>query len=115
MIETNSEILCTLVSRQINPIKFQIQGINIHWLVAPSQSEIDIYSNIKANYETLKTQYLAEQQAIKQAKAQDIINNLPSWQQVSDAIDNATTLNQVKVIFKKLCRVVYWLAKDSQT
>lgn len=45
------------------------------------------------------------------AKAKAILDNLPSWQTVSDAIDAATTLAACKVIIKKLARVVYWLAR----
>ena len=41
------------------------------------------------------------------AKAQEIIDNLPDWQQVSNAIDSATTIAALKVITKKLARVVY--------
>lgn len=57
---------------------------------------------------------LPERDAIDAANAareQAISDNLPSWQQVSDAIDAATTIAACKVILKKLARVVYWLAK----
>lgn len=46
------------------------------------------------------------------AKAQAIIDNLPSWSAVNTAIDNATTLAQMKVIVKKMAIVLYWLAKN---
>lgn len=58
---------------------------------------------------------LPEKTAIVQLeaqKAQALIDNLPSWQQVSDTIDAATTIAACKVILKKLARVVYWLAKN---
>ena len=58
---------------------------------------------------------IAAQQASDLAKAQALIDNLPSWQQVSDAIDAATTVAALKVIVKKVARVVYWLAKNSAT
>jgi hypothetical protein len=48
-------------------------------------------------------------------KAKDIIDNLPSWKEISDAIDAATTLAQMKVIVKKMAKVEYWLAKNSAT
>jgi len=41
------------------------------------------------------------------AKAQEIIDNLPAWQRVSDAIDSATTIAAMKIILKKIARVVY--------
>ena len=46
------------------------------------------------------------------AKAQAIVDNRPSWQAISDAIDSATTIAQLKAIVKKGLRVTYWLAKD---
>ena len=42
----------------------------------------------------------------------DIADALPSWQQVSDAIDGVTTIAGLKAVVKKLARVVYWLAKN---
>jgi hypothetical protein len=56
---------------------------------------------------------LAEEAAIA-AKHQALIDNLPSWQQVSDAIDSATTIAALKVIVKKIARVVYWIAKNKE-
>jgi hypothetical protein len=56
---------------------------------------------------------LAEEARIV-AKQQALIDNLPSWQQVSDAIDSATTIAALKVIVKKIARVVYWLAKNKE-
>jgi hypothetical protein len=57
---------------------------------------------------------LAQEAAIAQ-RAQDIIDGLPTWQRVSDAIDAVSTIAGLKVVVKKLARVVYWLAKNSAT
>lgn len=46
------------------------------------------------------------------AKAQALIDNLPSWKTVSTAVDNIANLADAKAYLKKLSRVVYWLAKD---
>lgn len=46
------------------------------------------------------------------AKAQAILDNLPSWAVVSGAVDNIGNLADAKAFLKKLARVVYWLAKD---
>jgi hypothetical protein len=54
---------------------------------------------------------IAAEEAAAQRKA-DIEESIPSWQQVSDAIDSATTIAACKIILKKLARVVYWLAKN---
>ena len=48
------------------------------------------------------------------AKATAIYDNMPSWAQVSTACDNISTLAEAKVFLKKLSRVVYWLAKNSE-
>jgi hypothetical protein len=55
------------------------------------------------------------QVALTTAKNQSIADNLPSWQNVSDAIDAANTLAKLQAIVKKLARVTYWLAKNSET
>lgn len=47
-------------------------------------------------------------------KDKDISDSLPSWQVVSKAIDNAADLAMLKVIVKKIARVVYWTAKNSE-
>ena len=53
--------------------------------------------------------------ARRTAKAQAIIDNLPSWAEVDTVIINATTIAALKVIIRKMARVLYWLAKDSET
>jgi hypothetical protein len=47
-----------------------------------------------------------------EAKAQALVDNLPSWVQVSTAVDNISNLADAKVFIKKLARITYWLAKD---
>ena len=49
----------------------------------------------------------------RQAQAQDIIDNLPSWAQVEDAVAAIANLQDAKIFLRKLARVVYWLAKNS--
>jgi hypothetical protein len=51
--------------------------------------------------------------ALEAAKAQAIVDNLPSWAQVETAVDNIDNLADAKAFLKKLARVVYWLAKNS--
>jgi hypothetical protein len=43
----------------------------------------------------------------------DLDANLPTWSQVSAAVDNISNLAEAKAFLKKLSRVVYWLARDS--
>ena len=52
--------------------------------------------------------------AKQQAKMQAFLDNLPSWSQVSTAVDNISSLAEAKVFIKKLSRIVYWLAKDKE-
>ena len=80
------------------------------------ESDIEIKWVTGVEYEAIKAvdpneiARIAEQTAketAQLAKAQEIIDNLPDWQQVSNAIDSATTIAALKVITKKLARVVY--------
>ena len=48
------------------------------------------------------------------AKATAVESNLPSWAQVKTAVDNISNLAEAKAFLKKLSRVVYWLAKNSE-
>ena len=52
--------------------------------------------------------------ARKAAKAQALIDNLPSWAQVDNAIDNISSLAEAKAFIRKLTRVTYWLAKGTK-
>jgi hypothetical protein len=115
-------IFCNLLAQRINPSKFQIWGTDIHWLVDPTPEELSLADSVVSNYATLAAAYLQEQAQAEQAQAQkaqqkqqDIINNLPSWQEVDDAITAATTIAALKVIIRKMARVLYWLAKNSAT
>jgi DNA-binding GntR family transcriptional regulator len=118
----DASILCSLLANVIDPTHFQVWGTDIHWMVVPTQEEITLANDVITNYESLAAAYLqaqaqeAQAEALKQqAKAQAIEDNLPSWQQVSDAIDAATTIAACKVIIKKMARIIYWLAKNSNT
>jgi len=46
-------------------------------------------------------------------KAQDIIDNLPSWSTVQTVINNIATLAETKAFLLKLSRVAYWDVKNS--
>ena len=56
----------------------------------------------------------AAAKALEQTKLTSIQDNLPSWNVVSNAVDNITNLAEAKTYLKKLSRVVYWLAKNSE-
>ena len=45
----------------------------------------------------------------------EIVDNLPTWSAINDQIDGITTLAQAKKALKKIARVVYLLAKNSET
>ena len=48
------------------------------------------------------------------ARRAAIDTNLPSWSQVETACDSISSLAEAKAFLKKLSRVVYWLAKNSE-
>lgn len=107
-----ANILVNILAQRINPEHFQLWGLEIHWMSEEYNTEANraIVVDVIAIYPALEAAYLAEQQAIKDAKlakAQEIIDNLPAWQPVSDAIDSATTIAALKAIVKKLARVVF--------
>jgi hypothetical protein len=56
--------------------------------------------------------YLA-QETLQAQRVQEIIDNLPSWKQVSNYVDKIGNLAEAKGFLKKLARVVYWLAKNT--
>lgn len=75
-----------------------------------------------------EAQKLAEEQAVinyydspeqvarreaEAAKMQEIIDNLPTWEKVSAAIDNVSSLAEMKAIVKKIARVLYLVARTS--
>jgi hypothetical protein len=45
---------------------------------------------------------------------QAILNSLPSWVQIDAAITNIANLADAKAFIRKLARVVYWLAKNTE-
>jgi hypothetical protein len=58
----------------------------------------------------------AKQAALNEAaRAAAIIDNLPSWIQVEAAVDAISSLAEAKAFLVKLSRVVYWLAKNSDS
>ena len=72
----------------------------------PTEEEIETYA----------VEYLSHLSALEAEAAQqasDISANLPSWVQVSTAVDNIANLADAKAFIKKLSRVVYWLAKNT--
>lgn len=50
----------------------------------------------------------------QQAKEADIVKYLASWDSVDKEIGSINTVEEVKTYLKKLSRVVYWLAKNSE-
>jgi len=46
-------------------------------------------------------------------RKQAVIDNLPTWLAVSNAIDAADTVIKLRAIVKKMARVQYWLARGT--
>lgn len=55
----------------------------------------------------------AAQETLQTLRVQEFVENLPTWLQVSNAVDNIASLAGAKAFLKKLARVVYWLAKNT--
>lgn len=64
--------------------------------------------------EALKQRIIAETAAKEVYKRQQIEERMPSWVAVSDAVDAAFTNTAQRTLIKRLCRVVYWLAKNRE-
>ena len=112
----NQLILRKLLDKKITPDYFQLWGINVHWMSDDYNTPENraIVADVIANYDTLEAAYLAEQQAIKDAelaKAQEIIDNLPSMEVITAAINNAFPDPKQNAFVKKLARVVFILAR----
>jgi len=56
----------------------------------------------------------AQKELDKSQRAQDIIDNLPSWAQVRTAIINAFPDPAQQNVMLKTVRIVYWLAKNEK-
>ena len=56
--------------------------------------------------------YLARE-ALQDLRTKELVENLPNWLRVSNAVDNISNLAGAKAFLKKLARVVYWLAKNT--
>ena len=64
--------------------------------------------------EALKQRIIAETAAKEAYKRKQIEERMPSWVAVSDAVDAAFTNTAQRTLIKRLCRVVYWLAKNRE-
>ena len=64
--------------------------------------------------EALKQRIIAETAAKEAYKRQQIEERMPSWAAVSDAVDAAFANTAQRTLIKRLCRVVYWLAKNRE-
>lgn len=74
----------------------------------PTQAQLDDWTTEYENY-------LSGLAAAEQAKKQAIVDNFPSWNSVSTAIDAADNIVKLRAIVKKLARVVYWDVKNSES
>ena len=86
--------------------------------IKPDVSEtrpIPSLAELEAVWPQIEAERIAAEQAEAarvEAKAQALVDNLPSWTQVSGAVDAISNLAEAKVFIKKMARVTYWLAKD---
>lgn len=64
----NADILCQLLAKRISPEKFQVRGIDIHWMrdEYSTTENLVIVADVIANYDELAAAYIAKQGIIKQ-------------------------------------------------
>lgn len=101
----NYEVNDTSGLKTLQQIRNEFNDQNLEDITIQRESEI----------EAAKQQSIINKQAIEAneaAKQQAIVDNLPTWQQISDAIDNADNLIKLRTIVKKIARITYWLAKN---
>lgn len=53
----NAGTLCTLLTERIDPEKFELRGIEIHWKIEPTADDLVAMGDVVANYETLAAAY----------------------------------------------------------
>lgn len=82
------------------------------WDAVPIGSQ-EVIDAILADVAAAAAAQVAEE-ARKAAKAKAYIDNLPSWSQVSDTIDDISDLPGAKAFLQKLARVVYWDIKNTE-
>jgi hypothetical protein len=87
----------------------------LHWHDVREKPSWAILEAAWNTYLTNKQVIELEEQNRITAKETVISANLPTWSQASTAVDAITNLAEAKVFIKKLSRVVYWLAKNSET
>lgn len=84
----DKEILCTLLTQRIDPIKFQLRGLDIFWLEEPTVEDLKAAQDVLDNYKTLEAEYLVQQEketenAAVKAKLLDIdiksIRSMREW------------------------------------
>lgn len=68
--------------------------------------------NLEAVDQPTVDAYLAKE-ALQDLRTKELVENLPNWLRVSNAVDNISSLAGAKAFLKKLARVVYWLAKNT--
>uniref|UniRef100_A0A6M3IUZ8 Uncharacterized protein n=1 Tax=viral metagenome TaxID=1070528 RepID=A0A6M3IUZ8_9ZZZZ len=81
------------------------------------KSAIKLYGGTESDYIEADGEYVYEKTAadlLRENRDAAIIDNLPSWAVVENAISNIANLVDAKVFILKLARVVYWLAKNQK-
>ena len=59
----DANIFCALLARQIDPTKFQLHGLDVHWLSGGDDTleNRNIINNVVANYDALAAEWLRDQ------------------------------------------------------
>ena len=90
--------------------RWSLDGDTYAGLTMLDEGDKPSLAELEAVWPQIEADQIAEKdavEALQAAKQRALVDNLPSWTQVSNAIDSATTIAALKVITKKLARVVY--------
>lgn len=56
-----------------------------------------------------------KEELLLEQRLMDIDDNLPSWATVNDEISSISNMEDAKAVLRKIARVVYWMAKNSDS
>jgi len=108
--------LSWLPKLQTSPIRFSKKAFEtLAWEDAARKPSWDSLLAEWDKYTTEQQIITQTQQAKTTARTQAIEGDLSSWDQLSTSVDKIENLADAKVFIKKLARIIYWLAKDSES
>lgn len=113
----DSGLIQSYLSGKINEIRcgiYREQFKDAIFTQNEGETALQAWQRIEAAGEDVKYSWVDSFALADVTRHNDINMNLPSWSQVDTAITNIANLTDTKAIIRKLARVVYWLAKNTE-